>query len=385
MARQRIMARSPYYVSYYESTTTNILKVEVKLYAWEGYVSSVPSSTIYTLEKTDKVTVGSTDWYNFEISELLKDYLPKVGNPVNAGATAMWGAVQISVYYSSSTVTSAVQTFAVFDGYIDFEEESQSLRATQSSGTWSYNYVTPSTVSPNFKLSLNNTIPFVYEGDKFSVFVPVYVDDTGSDRTVEFTAINNNTTTITLSPSDASSNIIQYASPGGTFIQNNGQGLKSNNETVNQYYDNVGCIPDHTNNSVGTQIWYINKFGAIDKITFYGLRNESFTTTKEEYKSNIVGLTSSGNWGYNNYQRQKSILNKKGSKKITLNTGWISEDNNEKMQDLFLAEQVWVRGTYVAPVNIVTSSLQNKTDANEKLVNYQVEFEYANDIQNNIR
>ena len=126
-----------------------------------------------------------------------------------------------------------------------------------------------------------------------------------------------------------------------------------------------------------------------DKVTFIGLKTDSYETSKNEYRANIVGAKANGSWGYETYQRQKSILNKKGKAKFSLNTGWIAENYNDKIEDLLLAEQVWInKGTSSSsayPVNIITSNIQEKTDANEKVINYAIEFEYANDIQNNIR
>jgi hypothetical protein len=118
-----------------------------------------------------------------------------------------------------------------------------------------------------------------------------------------------------------------------------------------------------------------------------GLKTDSYETSKNEYRANIVGAKANGSWGYETYQRQKSILNKKGKAKFSLNTGWIAENYNDKIEDLLLAEQVWINpsGNTSYPVNIMTSNIQEKTDANEKIVNYAIEFEYANDIQNNIR
>ena len=51
-----------------------------------------------------------------------------------------------------------------------------------------------------------------------------------------------------------------------------------------------------------------------------------------------------------------------------------------------LSELVWVQiGVAVYPINIVTNSLEKKTQINDKLVNYSLDFEFAYDIINNVR
>ena len=125
MATQKIFARSPYYVAYKHNSNA-LSKVQVKVWAYEGVkTTDRPSSPIYTLEKTNSVGEGTDYYWAFEIAELLKDYLPKVGNPTTYPATAMWGAVQITITYNDGSTTSgSIVDFAVFDGYIKYEEGS---------------------------------------------------------------------------------------------------------------------------------------------------------------------------------------------------------------------------------------------------------------------
>ena len=69
-----------------------------------------------------------------------------------------------------------------------------------------------------------------------------------------------------------------------------------------------------------------------------------------------------------------------------LNTGYVDENQFETIKQLMLSEQVWAKiGTTVYPVNVNTSSLTKKTKVNDKLVNYQLEFEFAYDVINSVR
>ena len=390
MATEKIFARSPYYVAYKDNVNA-VAKVEVNVWAYEGVkTTGRPQNPIYTLEKTNSVSEGGYNFWSFEIAELLKDYLPKVGNPTTYPATAMWASVQVVVTFDSGTVTTGgIEDFAVFDGYIKYEEGSQSMLSTWS-GAAPIPYTFDNPITGYVFTADNNDTPNFSDNDKYSTFVPVFVDNTLGNKAVVFTGVNGATTTETLTAGTNSTQIIQYAVLSFQFVNNQSDVDKAEiYGNLITRYDTTDCIPDFTNNSTGTKIWFINRFGAIDKVTFMGLKTESYETSKNEYRANIVGAKTNGKWGYENYQRQKSVLNKKGKAKFSLNTGWIAENYNDKIEDLLLAEQVWHNlggnSTTAYPVNITTSNIQEKTDANEKVINYAIEFEYANDIQNNIR
>lgn len=389
MATEKIFARSPYYVAYKDNVNA-IAKVEVNVWAYEGVKTTGRAvNPTYILRKTTSVSEGGYNFFTFEIAELLKDYLPKVGNPTLYPATAMWAAVQIvTTNNAGSTLASAITDFAVLDGYIKYEEGSQSMLGTFNSGAIDLSFDNP--ITTYVFTDSNNDTPNFSDNDKYSTFVPVFVDNTLGNKAVVFTGVNGATVTETLTAGTNSSQIIQYAVLSFQFVNNQSDVDKAEiYGALITRYDTIDCIPDFTNNSTGTKIWFVNRFGAIDKITFMGLKTESYETSKNEYRANVVGVKSNGKWGYETYQRQKSVLNKKGKAKFSLNTGWIAENYNDKIEDLLLAEQVWHNlggnSTTAYPVNITTSNIQEKTDANEKVINYAIEFEYANDIQNNIR
>ena len=73
-------------------------------------------------------------------------------------------------------------------------------------------------------------------------------------------------------------------------------------------------------------------------------------------------------------------------KKLKLNTGFVDESYNEVIQQILLTEQAWIQeGGEVYTIIPVTQSLQYKTRINDRLIDFQVEFEYAYDEINEIR
>ena len=55
-------------------------------------------------------------------------------------------------------------------------------------------------------------------------------------------------------------------------------------------------------------------------------------------------------------------------------------------RQLLLSDKVWIEiNSQTLPVNIASSSLQFKTQLNDKLINYTIDVDYAFDKINNIR
>jgi len=129
------------------------------------------------------------------------------------------------------------------------------------------------------------------------------------------------------------------------------------------------------------KITFINKFGAKQNIWFFKKSNLDLTTTKEEYKSNILN-----NGTYDISNHQKRILKKQGNEKLVLNTGFVDEQMNEVFRQLMLSEQVWLDiDNKVLPINIINSSFAYKTSLNDGLINYTINCEFAFDKINNIK
>ena len=77
-----------------------------------------------------------------------------------------------------------------------------------------------------------------------------------------------------------------------------------------------------------------------------------------------------------------------GKESITLNTGYLSEDYNDVIEELMLSEQVWLMATdseEVLPVIPKTQNLTYKTSINDRLVQYTIDFDYAFDKINSVR
>jgi hypothetical protein len=127
---------------------------------------------------------------------------------------------------------------------------------------------------------------------------------------------------------------------------------------------------------------FINKFGVHQEFYFFAKKSESFSTTGENYISNIVA----GDGSYDVRRHQYVDFNKNGKIKYNLSTGYISESDNAYVQELLLSEYVWlVLSGSVVPVRITSTSVDYKTSLNDKLVAYTMDFEQSNDIISTIK
>ena len=130
------------------------------------------------------------------------------------------------------------------------------------------------------------------------------------------------------------------------------------------------------------QMRFINHKGAPQDQYFFLKSVESVNTKSETFKRNIFNYSSSN---YDAKSHQTLTFNKNGRKRFTLNTDYLAEAYNAVIEDIMLSEYVWIFiGNVVHPVTVMTSSLTKKTSLNDKLIQYTLEVEDANDIINNI-
>ena len=196
---------------------------------------------------------------------------------------------------------------------------------------------------------------------------PVYVGDCGGDGTIY---LPDNTAGKIVGWTDDSTPILSEFS-----ISTSATSIDTPARTYNVIRV---CNPKYTN----VKSVYLNRYGQLQEFYFFLKNVETFTTKQETFKRNIFSFSSSN---YNRFDHQTKVFNKNGRTKLTLNTDYIDECYNEVIQDIMLSEYVWVYFDSIwRPCSITTSSLTHKTSVNDKLIQYALEVEYANDHINNI-
>ena len=122
-------------------------------------------------------------------------------------------------------------------------------------------------------------------------------------------------------------------------------------------------------------IVFQNKEGAMQVLTFFKASKDSISVTNEVFESDR-GQPSDGN-----HQFVKYNVNSKS--KFTVNSGFVDEDLNDTFKQLLISERVWLYDGIFTPLNVSNKQLEYKTRQNDRLINYEIEFEFAfNDINN---
>lgn len=124
------------------------------------------------------------------------------------------------------------------------------------------------------------------------------------------------------------------------------------------------------------KVQFVNRYGGLDFIWFFKMRTDSITTEAKEYKLLQPNLN------YDTTIGQNAKYNFNGKQSVRMNTGFVNENYNELIQDLILSEKVWINSI---PAIVKSTGTEFKTQIRNKNINYEIEFEYAFDLINNMQ
>lgn len=121
-------------------------------------------------------------------------------------------------------------------------------------------------------------------------------------------------------------------------------------------------------------IFFQNKEGAEQALFFFKERVDSINVTSEQFESDRGQPSDSFH--------QFVTFNVNGQAKFTVNSGFVNESLNESFKQLLFSERIWIvtqEGSTIVktPLTISTSNLEFKTRQKDRLINYEVEFEFG--------
>ena len=139
------------------------------------------------------------------------------------------------------------------------------------------------------------------------------------------------------------------------------------------------CEPKYT----PYKITFLNKLGALQDLWCFKKTTEALNVTDEMYRRNNINTSS---LSYNLYSGQQQRQNVNATTSIVLNTGYVKEDFNSAIEELFLSENAWIlfEGNTL-PVMVKNKSYTTKTVLNDKLINHTINFDFAFNKINNVR
>ena len=279
--------------------------VNLSIYVYSGTSGSYSATDLkYTLQKS---IISYQNNIIFEIAEIVRDYIDVTFDNDYVSKT-IWVTTVAELIDDTNTVftygSPVTNTSLAFDGYGFYEDEiNPQLTA--------YDLISSSTI---------------YLPEDTAGKLPVYAATTGS--------VVTDSATTTITDNGNTNQKIQYITiPANT----NTIAVKDSGGTTQKTITVVNvCEPKFT----PYKVTFINRYGVFQDLYAFKKTTESFNVTDEKFKRNII---SSSTVTYGVSQAQQTRYNINATSSITLNTGFIKEDMNETIEELFLSENLWIR------------------------------------------
>jgi len=352
-----IFARSPYIVTVNETGQEGS---KVELFIWNG-TGSAPASPSYTLSKLIPASNNINTEYN--ISPYLREYLTfnirqQPYNVFSASQITQYCRVQIKTYKLVSGTYTLIDndTFYAYDGFGYYEEgfnPSLVYDVLHDEGTFNYLY---DGLNPSVFANRRGGFIMVRTGTSYKARYRNLV--TGASFTQSLT---NNVLTDVLRV---------YPS-----YYSNGNSLEIL-DTSDAVIWSATFIPNENCRYTPVMCDFVNKYGCWQRTYFYAASNDTLNVENTEY--NLMQTATSG---YNTIQGQRQTFNNNGKRSIKVNTDWVNESYNTLLKQLMLSEKIIIND-YPAKLNSKSTELFK--NINTKMINYQLEFEFAFDVINSV-
>ena len=348
-----ILTKSPYYITVPLDISAE--KYILEIYVWSGLKASVPASATYEIE--NKNPLGRTGNDKVDISNYINDALTvglesdSTTNVIDSNS-AIWVKTQVIDYISDVAQTPRlVSTDLAIKGF-------------------GYGIEGENTTIPSNNILANGSSVNVNRTSNFTL--PIKVSETVT-TVVRVTSYPNNEISKAF-PISATTNSDELIK--NVFVKCSETTFDTSIEidVDDVIYELI--IKDELRYTP-IDIWYHNKYGQLYSLTFFKDKTESLKVESENYESS-VGQAING-------VHQFEKFNTNGKTEFKINSGWLKETNNELFKQLFLSDKVWhFDGTTFIPLNLKSQSIEYKTRQRDRLINYEISFEYAFYEVNNI-
>ena len=130
---------------------------------------------------------------------------------------------------------------------------------------------------------------------------------------------------------------------------------------------------------------WVNRLGSWDYMNFRGKSKESIAITRSESAS-VPGTWDDSTFDYENWDRGRKTLYTEATRKLTINSDWLNDDEASWLEELFTSTNVQIlgRSNVVYPVIVTNKTYTKKTSVNNKIkIQYTINLEYANKVRTN--
>ena len=348
-----VNVRSPFIISIDESGQ---LFAQVKVYVWHRG-GSAPTLPSFTMSKAIASTTQTECVFN--VSDNLKEYItafaPDLTSVVDYENNDAWCFFRVETYYGADL--KSLDLIDTID-YVGVNGFGDYLDGTQT------------TFDVNAKL-LNQSVNNYYQKGGTYGYFNLLLDTDAADYDIIYET--------------AESSYTYTSGPEGIIMLK----VPYSNEEINADIPCIIRIDSSIDGRLASVYNYpieeckytpitcafINQKGGWQYLTFFKNSTDSISVKDNQY--NLLP----DNWDYNPLRGQIKSINQNGTQTIKCNTGWVEENYKILIHDLMLSETILIDDK---PAILKTQSATYKTVLKDKMINYEIEFQYAFNLLNNV-
>jgi len=369
------LAQSPMIFTVAENTQAVLsasFQYYANLYYWDGGPSNSGSAPNYVLTKyPNESLVGMFDVSRILNSTLTDLAFSNTSNIKYYKCDFYWNYLSSNnVIVSSSIVSSG--TYKALDGYAIFQEPINQ-QIVSKSVHWPI--MSDGPVSQSFL-------------DTTSGWMTTYTGAAGTSqptRMVYSGSLGNGS--INVSSSLSSSQQTQYfpISSGCSDFPLNAltdtfsvQAYNGSTPLGSSINFTKACLQKYPN----IRIKWKNRYGQFDYYNFLLVNRQGFQSTKRTYQPQL-GTWQGTSLSYNNYDSSNLNYLSDSKQTLSVNTDYLDDSYNDILKQLLVSDEIyWVYESTastetVRPITIRTDSVVFKTGVNDKLVQYQFDFDWG--------
>lgn len=393
-----IFARSPFIIEIKVATQTST-RLELDIYSSAGVLQNT-----YSFSKNIPSTVNYGTYYN--ISNFVLEYLSSI-KPDYTTSTESLNLYCKATVRRYRTISPSAEVLIDTTDYLCVNGFTEYTNGMNS-------YLDVDAIPLTSDILLNASDKTIYGYNPITQIIN-YSPFINTFYTVDNTTVKVDSTLININSLNPSKTLTALGSYVDVFLQKSGSNIYSVKYTDGFATNTIDITPANTNpitkkiflqspywNSTfpyrvglyrgSTLLWertidadeeykytpmlcsFISKTGGWENVYF--MKAKETSTTMENTTYNLMK-----NYNYDVSEGQKKSFNTNGNDFIKCNTGWVNESMNLILKDLLFSETILLDNK---PVLIKNKAITYKNVLKDKLINYEIEFEYAYDYLNNV-
>jgi len=335
---------------------------------------------------------------------------------------ARWLNIEFKTQYTDAngdiqidTTTPTNDNYQIFNGYLKYSDELSIFNNNfgfdlgnfnLSSGTDRFLTNAPATQYAN--IEDYGTLAFLAPNDNVTQIKLIYKNSAGIQIGAESVARNFSNGAYTNANTFIHSRLLYFGCFPANLMRNGSSifaGLVSagtiqggsivvqafNTGAISKEYTiNINCPNLKGYESI--RLCWLNQWGAWDYYTFTQKSVRSISTKGSTYEQ-LAGTWNEAAYRVDSYKGGKKSFRVNATEKITMNSDFVSESENDMFEELINSPEVYILegyqtdgsfsalNQYVKPVRLTTSSFTKKTVANDKLIQYTFEVEKSKTLR----